>query len=233
MGRAFRHIILVAALAGLIAGAVASAAQWAGVVPLIFEAETYETAAATHDADPVADSVADPGAVHESWAPEDGFERGAFTVLTNALAGVGFGLLLVAGIHLTGGPTGRSDWRRGLVWGVCGFLTFTLAPALGLPPELPGAEAAPLAGRQLWWFATVAATGGGLALIILKRRAWAIGLGLALILLPHLVGAPSPEQHGGLAPESLARAFVAAALVTSLIFWLVLGGAAGFLYRRI
>ena len=48
----------------------------------------------------------------------------------------------------------------------------------------------------------------------------------------HAIGAPQPETHGGLAPDWLARDFVVAALVTSLLFWLVLGSLAGFLYGR-
>jgi hypothetical protein len=32
------------------------------------------------------------------------------------------------------------------------------APAIGLPPELPGIEAAALQSRQLWWVATAVAT---------------------------------------------------------------------------
>src|SRR5215510_8018985 len=45
-----------------------------------------------------------------------------------------------------------------------------LAPSLGLPPEVPGTAAAPLADRQVWWWATVLATGGGIALLIYGRR---------------------------------------------------------------
>ena len=29
------------------------------------------------------------------------------------------------------------SWRQGLFWGFAGFAVFTLAPGLGLPPELP------------------------------------------------------------------------------------------------
>jgi predicted cobalt transporter CbtA len=78
----------------------------------------------------------------------------------------------------------------------------------------------------------VGATGGGLALLLLKRTWWAAALGVALIVLPHVAGAPQPQAHGGLAPDSLVRDFVVAAIVTSLLFWLVLGGAAGFFYGR-
>src|SRR3546814_13405119 len=50
---------------------------------------------------------------------------------------------------LTGTLTGRqTGWRQGLLCGLVGFAVFTLAPGLGLRPEIPGTEAAPLADRD-------------------------------------------------------------------------------------
>jgi cobalt transporter subunit CbtA len=217
----FSRIVLVAALAGLIGGLFVTAAQAVRVMPLIYTAETYEQAAAHADA----------GHSHEgeeAWAPEDGVERIGLTAVANVLAGVGFALLLAAAFAVRGG----ANWRTGLLWGAAGFLTFTLAPSIGLPPEVPGAEAAALGDRQVWWILTVAATGVGLALLLLGRRVWAAVAGIALIVVPHILGAPQPAEHGGSAPAWLAHEFVVAALITSLLFWLVLGGAAGFLYAR-
>jgi cobalt transporter subunit CbtA len=166
--------------------------------------------------------------VEEEWAPADGVERGAYTLVTNILMAVGIALLLAAGFALTG----QGGWRTGLYWGLAGYAAFILAPALGLPPEVPGAEAAPLADRQLWWLGTVAATAGGLALLFLTRSWQWIVAGAGLIVLPHLIGAPQPEHHGGLAPDSLAREFVVAVLVTGFLFWLALGALSGFFYKR-
>lgn len=226
----FRRIVLVAALAGLIAGLFDTAAQALRVAPLIHEAETYEQAAgdaAMHEhAD--GDSVGGHEHAADAWAPADVAERIGYTALANIVTALGFGLLLTAAFALRG----RADWRTGLLWGGAGFLTFTLAPSLGLPPELPGSEAAALGDRQLWWTLTAAATGVGLALLLLKREVWAAILGVALIVMPHVVGAPQPEAHGGVAPASLSHAFIAASIVTSLLFWLVLGGVAGFFYGR-
>ncbi len=113
-------------------------------------------------------------------------------LLADILTGVGFALLLGAGLTLRGGEVG---WRQGLLWGLAGFATFTIAPSLGLPPQLPGSEAAPLFDRQLWWLGTAVATGGALALIAFTTRArWTI-LGAVLIVLPHLYGAPEPPDQ--------------------------------------
>ncbi|MGE0116909.1 MAG: CbtA family protein [Dongiaceae bacterium] len=225
----FRQIFFAAALAGVVGGIFVTGMNYVRIIPLILEAETYETAGG-HDhgtADATA-AGAEAAAVEEEWAPADGVERGAYTLATNILMAVGIALLLAAGFALTG----QGGWRAGLYWGLAGYAAFILAPALGLPPEVPGAEAAPLADRQLWWLGTVAATAGGLALMFLTRSWRWIVAGAALIVLPHLIGAPQPEHHGGLAPASLAREFVAAVLVTGFLFWLALGALSGFFYKR-
>ena len=120
-----------------------------------------------------------------------------------------------------------------MFWGLAGFAAFSLAPSLGLPPELPGAAAAGLAERQAWWLMTAALTALGLGVIAFARIAWLRPLGLVLIAVPHIVGAPQPEQHGGLASGELADAFVIAVIVTSAVFWLVLGGVSGWLFRKL
>ena len=113
-------------------------------------------------------------------------------MLANVLTGVGFGLLLAGCFILFDGGV---DWRRGLLWGLGGFAAFAVAPALGLPPEPPGVPASEIAGRQLWWLGAAMATAIGLGLMVLARR-WPIkALGIALLFVPHLIGAP--HQAGG------------------------------------
>jgi len=225
----FRRIFLAALLGGLVAGCIATAVQALRAVPLILEAELFEQApdvAKSHDH---FHGVAPHAHDDEEWRPADGWERTGYTLMFNILAAIGFGLLLAAGMALTG----WSGWMSGLGWGLAGYATFVLAPAIGLPPEVPGSEAAPLVLRQVWWVGTAAATGAGLALIFLRRGALAAVAGLALLALPHLIGAPQPAAHGGAAPDALAREFIFVALATGLVFWLVLGAFAGVFYRRL
>src|ERR687886_600876 len=126
----------------------------------------------------------------------------AVTTTPLILRGVAFALILVALMALAGGPV---DARRGALWGLAGFAAASFAPALGLPPELPGAAAADLTARQLWWLATVACTGTGLWLIARDRRSWAIGLAVALMAAPQLWGAPHVDGAGTAPPELAAR----------------------------
>ncbi|MCW2240437.1 CbtA family protein [Azospirillum canadense] len=236
----FRRLFIAALCAGTLSGVVITAAHQFGTVPVILEAEVYEKAAEAHGHPGVAHEHADhnaatmeKAAAHdpeaEAWEPADGFERTLYTGLADILTGIGFALLLVSAYAVKGDAM---TWRRGLFWGLAGFATFTLAPTLGLPPEVPGTAAAPLLDRQVWWIATVALTGGGLGLLAFKREAiWAV-LAVAMIVLPHVIGAPQPVESGSAAPEALAHRFVVAAMVVSLLFWISLGASTGYLYRR-
>ena len=245
-----RRVLVTGLTAGLLAGLFVAAIQIAWITPIILEAEIYESAEARTEAPvpasrtgtsgasfvpPAAERLEGPAAERlegneGAWAPEDGLERTLFTVLANVLTGVGFGLILVAAVTLSGRHV---DPGRGVLWGLAGFAVFTLAPALGLPPELPGMAAADLGARQTWWIGTVISTAGGLALIVFARHRLLKGLGLALLLVPHALGAPHPGQFGGPVPAELAAEFAVASLFTTALFWTALGGFAGYFHRKI
>lgn len=166
---------------------------------------------------------------HGGWQPENGTERTFYTALADVSMAVGYGLLLAAVIGLRGQPV---DWRVGLLWGVAGYAVFFLAPSLGLPPELPGTAAAPLAARQGWWIATAMSTATALAMLAFGRH-WALKLAaVALLVVPHLVGAPQPLVHASVAPEYLQSSFVYATALANGVFWLALGGLTGFFHKR-
>lgn len=228
-----KRIAQTAGFAGLFAAIVLTLLQSLWVSPLILQAETYETgASAGHE--PAAEAAHDhahaAGHEHgaEAWAPEDGWQRLLSTGLSNLVVAVGFALML-AGLFTLRAP-GRS-WQ-GLLWGLGGFATFSLAPSAGLPPELPGTEAADLLLRQYWWLGTATATAVGLGLLAFGRD-WTWRLtGVPLLALPHLVGAPQPEVHVSLAPAALAQEFVVASLLTNALFWSALGLAAAWFHSR-
>jgi cobalt transporter subunit CbtA len=161
----------------------------------------------------------------ETWEPHDGFERNAYTAAANVLTAIGFALILAAIFALRSGNTDKQlSWHEGLAWGFAGFAVFTVAPGLGLPPELPGVPAAPLLSRQIWWVLAAMATAGGLSVIFFRRSVPASIAGLILIVLPHVIGAPELEHFDTNVPISLSHQFVVAVTVTSLVFWFLLGG---------
>ena len=235
-----------ALFAGFLTALLYSVVQALTVTPLIFEAEIYEQAGGgsshgavahlhddgqTHLHDEVAPAAAPIAEPAEPWSPRDGIERYGFTFLANIVVAVGFSFVLVAAFAIRGRPV---DMRTGLLWGLAGYAVVVLAPALGLPPEVPGAAAAPLGARQVWWAGTMVATASGLGLLVFAKPIWLRLVGVPILLLPHLIGAPHPVGlEPGPVPPELASHFVVWSLVAALSFWLLLGASAGEIYRRL
>ena len=225
-----RRILLTALIAGSLAGLFAAALQHVKLIPLIAAAEAYEHAA-EHAQTASGDGHHDHAAA--AWQPTTGFERTAYTIVADLLAGIGFALMLSAGLALARAAGYPIDAGRGLLWGAAGFAVFALAPAAGLPPELPGMEAAALPARQAWWLLTATATAIGLVLMVFTGRPSFRIAGAIVLALPHLIGPPAAPHAGGAVPAELAASFVAASLSAAALFWLLLGGLSGWLYRRL
>ena len=216
-----RRFLASALLAGLLAGLAVTALQSFTTTPLIAAAEGYEHAAPHAHGQEQGE--------HEGWAPADGLERLFFTALANVIAGVGFAFVLVACLALW---RGKASGGTGVVWGMAGFAVFTLAPSLGLAPELPAMNAGALAARQAWWVFAAAATAAGLWLLVFPEKPLAAAAGIVAIALPHIVGAPHPHEVSAHIPPELAARFAAASIVTSAAFWACIGWLAGTLYGR-
>lgn len=204
--------LLTGLLAGLVAGAVLTVLYLAKTQPLILQAELFEHGSA---------------GIEPQALP---LGRTIQTLMFNILSGAAFGLILAALLAVRGRAVGL---RHGVLWGAAGFVAFSLAPAVGLPPELPGSLAADLVSRQLWWVLTAAATAGGLGLLAFAGSWSARFAGAILVVLPHIVGAPQPDTLGGAVPPELAAQFAAVSLGTSALFWVVLGAASGYLHDRL
>jgi cobalt transporter subunit CbtA len=217
-----RKLMVVAFAAGTLAGLVLFAVQYITVVPLIQAAETYEAAA--HDAHDSNVPNEDEG-----WRPAEGWERTSLTAITTVLTGIAFAAILF-GVMALGGKT--IDIRRGALWGLAAFTCFSLAPALGLPPQPPGVAIADLYQRQLWWAGTAIATAFGVWLITGKERTWLLRTaGAVCLLLPHLIGSPAATGQNSI-PAELVRRFAIASVTTSCIFWLLVGTLGGLIYSR-
>jgi cobalt transporter subunit CbtA len=244
-----RHMLTSALGAGLAAGLLAALLHFGFVQGLILEGERYETGEITHfaGAAPVADDhAAHDHAGHDHAGHDHGeaaadahdhgggeatpFQRNALTVVFHILTQVSFALLLVAAFGVARAFGRQVTAREGVLWGVAGFAALQLAPAMGLAPELPGTPAADLTDRQLWWLMTVLATAGGLALATFGRNLALVAAGAVLVILPHLIGAPRPEEFAGVAPPELAGEFAARVLGVGLTVWVLLGWVAGRLW---
>ena len=128
---------------------------------------------------------------------------------------------MLAGVSLlTGFPITP---KNGLIWGICGFLAVTVAPGAGLAPELPGMPAGDLVSRQIWWVATIIATGAGIFLIATRRELIWLAAAVVLIALPHIIGAPQPLTHETAVPAGLAASFAANTIAASAVLWSLIG----------
>lgn len=238
----FRQIVFYALMVGILSGLVLTVVQTWQVVPIIHAAEEFESQAELLP--PVLASGEDHSHAADEWAPDDGMERALFTLLSNVLTAMGFGLVLMAvmigSLQLPGRAEAHFGWQQGLLWGLSGYVTFWLAPAIGLPPEIPLQTAAPLEHRQIWWVVAVLMTAAGLTVLAFVKAHWRWA-GLLLAVIPHLIGAPHPEgaMFAGQTPavaaqlEELSRQFIGATAIANGALWLVLGLTAAWSVKRI
>ena len=231
----FRNLVFAALAVGIFSGLVLALVQQISVVPTILAAEAFEIS----EVEPALQAHGHEHSAHshdsDAWAPEDGVERIFFTTVANILAAMGFALLILSAMAYSG----KGNLKNGVLWGLAGYLTFFMAPGLGLHPEIPGMEAANLQGRQGWWLITVTFTAAGLGLIAFGQAGLKIG-GAVLLLIPHVLGAPLPDTHGFAHPDAVAVAtlekladnFVQATAIANGVFWLVLGISSGYLINK-
>ena len=212
-----KNLFISAICAGIAAGLLASALKFSLVIPVLLEGELYETGARVHfgtDGSPQSDRGAPTLA--GDWL------RHSMTVAFNIVTYTGYGLLLSAMISFATFKGITTTARQGLIWGLCGYIAVQLAPAIGLPPELPGTIAAEVGQRQLWWISTILASAAGLGLIAFGRSYLPLA-GVVLMAIPHLLGAPHLDTFFGVAPPELAAEFATLSLGAAAAGWVLLG----------
>lgn len=237
----FSRTILASICAGLLAGLVLNIAQILAVNPIIFAAESFEAIDV-----PVATNEQSHAHSHghshshdgSAWAPQDGFERNGYTLVANIAAGIGFAAILLALMSQmqVQGVAQKITPVKGVWWGIGGFLAFFVVPSLGMPPEIPGAEAAVIEHRQLWWVLTVLSAGVGLLILAFAPIKLKVMGGL-LLVLPYIV--TIPVHHGPMFshPDAnvvaqltmLHEKFIVVTSVSNLLFWLAIGVASAWL----
>jgi cobalt transporter subunit CbtA len=209
---------MVGLLAGFVAGLAIAALQHVTTTPLIKAAEVYETAQHKHE----------PGAQTPAWEPAEGLERTAATTVATVATTVGYSFILLALLLAANEPI---EPRRAMSWGVCAFLATGLATGLGLAPQLPGAAETDLVARQTWWLSTAVLTGAGLYALLRLEPLVAKLAGVAMIVAPHLFGAPQPAAPESAVPAELAARFAAASLALHALAWILAALLVGLLWR--
>lgn len=226
----FRNIILCSFVIAILSSFVLSAYQAAFITPIIVGSEVYE--------------VAETGSAHhhgtvinaeEAWAPEDGVERHGWNFASNFLLVFAYTLILMSFMSFRDSVTPL----KGVVWGFAAYLIIFVIPAFGLSPEIPGMEAAQLEGRQAWWFLTVILSAVAFWLIAFENKQYKL-VGILLLILPHLLGAPQPEIHGFANTEPKAvealtglwHSFLLQTYLANAILWIIIGALSGLMTQK-
>ena len=214
------RILAVALIAGLVAGLAVAALQHVTTTPLIVAAEVFEEAQHAHEPATVED---------EGWKPAEGAPRTLATAIATIAVATGYALILLAAMLIAGEEI---EPGRALIFAACGFAATGLATGLGLAPQLPGAAEAELFARQFWWVSAAAGAAGGLFLLLRRKEPLAKVAGLALIVAPHVVGAPQPAAPASTVPAELAARFAASSLAVQAVTWCLAGALVGMLWRK-
>lgn len=260
----FRHLIWTALVVALAMGSLQTALQHRWAVPVILAAEVFEAGAtsqatessSTHqDGHSHDDAHAYPAQLlagsheHEpaqEWAPADGYERTFWSWVANVLDTLALTLLAFAALATAQLVSNRRGDRAvrafpaGMVVAAMGWFSLHLWPALGLPVELPGMEAADLTARQGWWLWAVVSALAACALLTLSRQSWRWPLAALLLALPFVAGAPhlAGDPLAAFGPEAQAQMRelqVRFGLVSHLLAatqWLGIGCLGGWLFAR-
>lgn len=208
--------LYIAFAAGAAAGVLLFALQSWTTLPLIRQAEGYEEAEA-----PVPPSS-------RANEPSDGqLVRAAYSVAGDVLVGIGFGMLLTAAYALSG----KSGLMPGALWGLAGFATFHLGPALVVPPSIPGLILAPLSQRQAEWLGAASCTGLGLAICAFGPNVAKAG-GFLLLFLPRGLFLLAVSGSAILPLSELEHPFPVYVLGNFVLFWVALGALSGYLFEQ-
>lgn len=222
-----RKMLSSALFAGFGAGLIAALLQFYFVIPTLLEGELYESGEKIHfilNGTSTSDRTA--LGIGSDWF------RHSMTVSFNIVTYMGYGLILVGLMALAEmrGLTTVTP-RQGIIWGLAGFIAIQLAPAIGLPPELPGTIGAELAPRQAWWLGTLLSSAFGLWLIAFGKGPIAL-LGVAFLAIPQIIGAPQLDTFWGVAPPELAAEFATLSLGSAAAGWVLLGWLCSYFWTR-
>ena len=221
----FTRILTSALFAGAAAGLMAALLQLVFVQPVLLHAELYESGQLVHfGAEKAVSAHQDVGGLDPV--------RDGLSVLFTMMIYTGYALLLVAVMSVAESRNAEITARTGIVWGLAGFFVVHLAPGFTLAPEVPGVAAADVYARQVWWFATVATAAVAVWLVAFGSGWIAWGVAVALLLAPHLIGAPEPEAFSGPVPTEIGALFASRAFGVGMAAWVLLGCFAGYFWQR-
>jgi len=243
----FRNIVFSAVIVGIIVGSLYGLFQQFQINPIIYASESYEVSdvkdlAVAHTNDNAQATHSHDHGDGTGWSPANAFERITATLIANILTAITFSLIMIAvmSFHNLKSNKPKLNWKTGVLWGAGLMLSMFVAPSLlGLQPEIPGTVSESIGQRQIWWISSSVSTALGLLLLYYGASAFKIA-GAILLILPHVLGAPTPETHhyentDPLVVEALNQLsgqFVIMTTIGMAIFCLLIGTLCGFASTR-
>ena len=221
----FSRIIVSSLFAGALGGIIAGLFQWYFIQPVLLHSELYEAGILKHF----------DGSRNGAHPDLNYLQpiRDGLSLIFSMLIYSGYAIILISAMTLRQQKYKTPiSLHQGIVWGISGYIAMHLAPAVSLPPEVPGVAAAELQPRQIWWFATTLLTAGGLWIIAFSGKAIHFIIGVAFILAPHVIGAPEPDIFTGPAPTEIGALFASRALGIGLVSWAILGWLSAFFLQK-
>jgi cobalt transporter subunit CbtA len=243
----FRNIVFSAVVVGIIVGSLYGLFQQYQINPIIYAAESFEVSDLKVQTN--TDALDDTEEVHShdhgddtGWSPANNFQRVTATLVANVMTAITFSLILISvmSFHNLKSDKPKLNWKTGVLWGAALMLSMFVAPSLlGLHPEIPGTVSESIGQRQVWWVSSTVATALGLLLIYYAIPAVKIA-GVVLLILPQLLGAPTPQTHSyantdPIAIEALnllSGQFITMTTIGMAIFCLLIGALCGFASTR-
>jgi cobalt transporter subunit CbtA len=216
-----QKVFINAVIAGFAAGLIAATLHLFFIQPLLLEAELYESGALIHGGQN--NMNLNPDVHSHEHKHLEVLARNSLTVLFLCLIYVSYSLILAACFGISEYCKRPIKKHTGIIWGICGFAALQLFPAFGLPPEVPGSSSANIEARQLWWVLTAIATAIGLAAVFWNKSIAVKIIGLGIISVPHIIGAPAPKEFQGVVPPELASHFASRSIAAGFIIWTFLG----------
>lgn len=221
----FTRLLTSALFAGASAGLIAALLQLVFVQPVLLHAELYEGGDLVHfGSASTVSAIQDLGGIDPL--------RDGLSIVFTMLIYSAYAMVLVALMSVAEERGAAINARTGFVWGLAGFVAMHLAPGFSLAPEVPGVAAADVGARQIWWFATVGMAAIAMGLIGFGKN-WVAWIGAAALLMaPHLYGAPEPDVFTGPVPTEIGALFAARALGVGMAAWALLGACSGYVWSR-
>ena len=216
----FQRIVFSASIAGLLSGLLVTFLLQVWITPLIRSAEKFE----------IKSTLNTKNHHHDSDSKEHFFSKPFFKTFTaNTITSISFALLIIS----TGGFLKKFDTKKGLFWGIGGFIVFSLMPSMVIDPKLPGDLSLTLSKHNLLWLLTTTCSAIGLLFIIFSKKFIGKLFGLIILTIPHLIPSSIPELKTTKELKIIQEEFYLSVLITSLIFWSFLGTTSGFFFKKL